>query len=271
MKKVIVLMLVFCLAIALVACGNDETSSETATSSTTSEVSAESSEESVEESKEEIKLTTYAEFVAAEVQSEVIVETYVQAKEGWWADKCTVYTQNEEGAYLLYELPCTEEEAAKLVPGTKIRVKGFKGEYSGQIEIVEATFEILEGNYIAEATDVTALMGKDELIDKMTQLVTFKGVEIVASKDADGNDVAFLYKWNGSGNEGDDIYFNISDGETVYNGFNVRVYLSGNDSDVYKAAQALKVGDKVDITGYLYWYEGPQARIINITVVESAE
>ena len=36
-----------------------------------------------------------------------------------------------------------------------------------------------------------------------------------AGKDADGKDVAFLYNWDGSGSDGDDLYFNVSyNGET---------------------------------------------------------
>jgi hypothetical protein len=35
---------------------------------------------------------------------------------------------------------------------------------------------------------------------------------------------------------------------------------------VYKAVEGLKVGDVVDMTGYLYWYEGVQPHIISVTV-----
>ena len=37
---------------------------------------------------------TYAEYVAAELESEVVIETYVQAKQSWWENKATVYTQD---------------------------------------------------------------------------------------------------------------------------------------------------------------------------------
>ena len=47
---------------------------------------------------------TYAEYAAAEIDSEVVVETYVQAKQSWWEDKATVYTQDQDGAYFLYEM-----------------------------------------------------------------------------------------------------------------------------------------------------------------------
>ena len=59
---------------------------------------------------------------------------------------------------------------------------------------------------------------------------------------------AFLYKWDGSGTEGDDLYFNVSlDGNTYT--FTVESYLCDKDSDVYKAVQNLKVGDVASYTG----------------------
>ena len=62
---------------------------------------------------------TYAEYAAAELDAEVTIECYVQATQSWWDNKITVYAADQEGAYFLYELACSEEDAAKLVPGTK--------------------------------------------------------------------------------------------------------------------------------------------------------
>ena len=109
---------------------------------------------------------TYAEYAAAPVDSQVVVETYVQAKQSWWEDKGTFYTQDKDGAYFLYDMPCSKEDYDKLTPGTKIKVTGYKAEWSGEFEIIDAAFEIQEGSYIAKPEDVTALLGKDELIDK---------------------------------------------------------------------------------------------------------
>jgi hypothetical protein len=41
----------------------------------------------------------------------------VQATQSWWDNKITVYAQDQDGAYFLYEMACSEEDAAKLVPG----------------------------------------------------------------------------------------------------------------------------------------------------------
>ena len=73
---------------------------------------------------------SYADYVAAAVDTEVCVETYVQAKQAWWEDngvgQATFYTQNQDGAFFVYNLPCSQEDYDKLVPGTKIKVTGFK-------------------------------------------------------------------------------------------------------------------------------------------------
>ena len=209
---------------------------------------------------------THADYVAAELDSEVTVETYVQAKQSWWDDKATIYTQAEDGAYFLYNIPCSEEDYAKLVPGTKIRVTGYKSEWAGEVEIIDASFEILEGEYIAEPLDVTGLLGTDELIAHQNEKVAFKGMTVEAAGD-DG--AAFLYNWDGSGAEGtdSDLYFNVSkDGETYT--FVVEYYLTGADSDVYKAVQNLKVGDVIDMEGFLYWYEGVNPHITSVTAAE---
>ena len=209
---------------------------------------------------------TYAEYDAAAVDSEVVVETYVQAKQSWWEDKATVYTQDKDGAYFIYNMACSEADYAKLTPGTKIKVTGYKAEWSGEVEIVDATFEIMDGNYIAPALDVTAMLGTDDLVKHQNQFVTFKGMTVeAAGQDESGNDVAFLYNWDGSGEEGSDLYFNVSLNGTTYT-FTVESYLCGADTDVYKAVKALEIGQTVDMEGFLYWYNGVNPHITSVTV-----
>jgi len=192
-------------------------------------------------------IMSHAEYVAAAVDSEVIVETYVQAKQSWWDNKGTFYCQSEDGAYFLYEMACSEEEYNKLVPGTKIKVTGYKAEWAGEVEIVDAAYEILEGSYIAEAKDVTELLGTDELINHQNEFVAFKGLTVEGIE----------YK---NGQPGDDIYVTVSkDGQSF--SFCVEVYLTGTDTDVYKAVGELKAGDVVDMEGFLYWYEGVNTHI----------
>ncbi len=208
---------------------------------------------------------TYAEYAAADLNSEVTVETYIQGANAWWDGKITLYTQDKDGAYFIYEMPCSEEDAAKLVPGTKLKVKGYKSEWSGEVEITDATYEIEEGSYIAPVKDVTDLLGKDELENSINQFVSFKGLTVEASKDANGEEAPFLYNWDGSGEEGNDVYFNVSKDGNTYT-FLVRSYLTGPDTDVYKTAKTLQIGDTIDCEGFLYWYEGANPHITSITI-----
>ena len=268
MKKFISIVLVLVMVMALVACGQPNTPDTTPSTQPTTTPTTQPTEPSTEPTEPAVSVMTHAEFVAAELDAPVVVETYVQAVESWWNGVCHIYAQSEDGGYYIYNLDCTEDEAAKFVPGTKIRVSGFKAEWSGEVEIIDATYEILEGSYIVtEATDVTALMGTDELINHQNELVAVKGLTVAASKDANGNDAAFLYKWDGSGSEGDDIYFNVTIGENTFT-FTINAYMLDN-ADAYAAAQALKIGDVIDVEGFLYWYNGAQPHITNITTVAS--
>ncbi len=204
---------------------------------------------------------THEEFVAAELESEVTVETYVQDKQSWWDNKATFYCQSEDGAYFVYEMPCTEEEYEQLAVGTKIRVTGYKAEWSGEVEIIDATFEILEADpYIAEATDVTELLGTDELINHQNEKVAFTGLTVEAY---DESGAAFAYK--NDAEKTDDLYFKASYNGQTYD-FCVEFYLRGQDTDVYKAVEALNVGDTIDVEGFLYWYEGANPHVTSVTV-----
>ncbi|MBQ9748350.1 MAG: hypothetical protein IJV98_06160 [Clostridia bacterium] len=210
---------------------------------------------------------TYAEYAAAAIEDEVVVETFVQAKQGYWEDegqgKVTLYTQDKDGAYFIYNMNTTQADFDKMTVGTKLRIKGYKAEFSGEVEIIDATYEILDGSYVAEPKDITALLASDDLINSQNQRVSFKGMTVEASKDAEGNDVAFLYKWNGSGQDGDDLYFNVSvDGKTYQ--FTVESYLCDKTTDVYAAVKGLKIGDKIDMEGFLYWYEGVNPHITSV-------
>ena len=88
---------------------------------------------------------------------------------------------------------------------------------------------------------------------------------VAPSTAADGSEVAFLYNWDGSGAQGDDLYFNVSYNGNTYN-FCIEKYLTGADTDVYKAVEALNIGDTIDCEGFLYWYEGANPHITSVTV-----
>ena len=224
---------------------------------------AETAEEAVEaaaEATEEAAVMSHEEYIAAAVDDEVVIESWVQDHQSWWDNKVTVYLQSPDGAYFAYELACSEEDAAKLVPGAKIRVKGYKGEWAGEVEIMDGTFEFVDGEaYIAEATDVTALLATEELAEHMNEFVAVKGATIAAQEDG----AAFAYK--NAEEKTDDLYFAVEVDGQIYN-FCVEYYLRGKDSEVYKAVEGLNVGDEVDIEGFLYWYNGANLQATSLTV-----
>lgn len=245
MKKFIALLLTLALAMAFVGC-------------------AKSGGEDAADVKSE-GVMTYDEYIAAALDTEVVIEAYVQAKQSWWEDKATVYAQDKDGAYFMYDMACSAEDYEKLTQGTKIKVTGYKAEWAGEVEIIDATFEIMEGNYVAEAVDATAWLGTDELIKHQNEFVSFAGLTVEPSTDADGNEVAYLYSWDGSGQEGDDLYFNASVGGNTYT-FTVESYLCDSSTEVYSAVKNLAVGDVIDMEGFLYWYEGVNPHITSVTV-----
>ena len=256
MKKFIAMLLVLTMVLAFAACAKTEAPAATeapATEAPATEAPVVETEAPAVETEAAVEIMTHEEFMAAELESVVTIETYVQATQSWWDNKITVYCQGEDGAYFLYELACSEEDAAKMVPGTKIRVTGDKGEWAGEVEIMNGTFEFVEGeSFIAEATDVTELLGTEELIAHQNEFVSFTGLTIEAIE----------YK---NGEPGDDIYVTVGYNGASYS-FCVEVYLTGPDTEVYQTVGTLTAGDVVDVEGFLYWYEGPNTHITSVTV-----
>ena len=279
MKKFVAMLLALSMVLAFAACAKTDTTETTAAAAETTAAAVETTvaaEETTAATESTdgteaatVEVMTHEEYLAAAIDDQVCVETYVQATQSWWEDKITVYCQSPEGAVFAYDMACSEEDAAKLVPGTKIRITGYKAEWSGEVEIMDGTFEFVEGGdtYIAEALDVTDLLGTDELIDHQNEFVSFTGLTVEPSTDANGNEAAFLYSWDGSGSQGDDLYFNVSVNGETYN-FCVESYLRGADTDVYKAVETLQVGDVINAEGFLYWYEGVNPHITSVTAAE---
>ena len=230
MKKILAVLMLLCVIVSLASCNKTE----------------------FDPAKKSEGVMTYAEYDAAAMDAEVVIEAYVQATQSWWDNKITAYLQDPDGAYFCYEMACSEADAAKLVPGTKIKVTGTKGAWAGEIEIMDAKFEFVESQtWIAEATDVTALLGTEDLIKHQNKFVAFKGMTVVAIE----------YK---NGEPGDDIYVTVSKDGAEYS-FCVERYLTGPDTAVYTAVGELAAGDIVDIEGFLYWYEGVNTHITGVT------
>ena len=139
MKKLIAMLLALTMVLSFAACAKTEPAATEAPATEAPATEAPATEAPVETEAAAPAAMTHEEYIAAELDSEVVIETYVQGNQSWWDNKITVYCQSEDGAYFLYELACSEEDAAKLVPGTKIRVNGFKGEWAGEVEVMDGT------------------------------------------------------------------------------------------------------------------------------------
>lgn len=278
MKKRLVAVLAIAMTLSLAACGSSASSSsgsstDDSASSSVADGADSSSDaaavgEGTAETSDDADVMTYADYLAADVDSAVVVDTYVQATQSWWDDTASLYTQDQDGAYFVYDAACSEDDYALLTPGTKIRVSGYKSEWSGEVEIIDATFEILDDGdaYVASPTDVTDLLSDDALIDYQNQMVSFSGMTVEPSTDADGNEAAFLYNWDGSGEAGSncDLYFNVSKDGVTYN-FTVESNLCDESTDVYQAVTELSIGDVIDMEGFLYWYNGVNPHITSVT------
>lgn len=194
MKKITVTAIALSMAMAMTGCSGNSTETTAASEAETTAAETSAAETSAAETSAaetsaaeagEVSVMSYEEYMAAELDSKVVIEASVQAKQSWWEDKATVYAQDEDGAYFLYNMACSKEDYEKLVPGATIQVTGYKTEWSGEVEIIDATFEFVDGEFIAEPFDATELLGKDELIDHQNQLATFKGLTVEpAGKDA---------------------------------------------------------------------------------------
>lgn len=256
MKKFAAMLLALTMVLAFAGCAKTEAPAETTAAPVETTAAPVETTAAAETQAAETAVMTHEEYTAADMDSAVCIETYVQGHQSWWDNKITVYCQSPDGAYFLYELACSEEDAAKLVPGTKIRVNGFKGEWAGEVEVMDGTFEFVEDGdtYVAEALDVTDLLGTDALIDHQNEFVSFTGMTVESIE----------YK---NGEPGDDIYITLSVNGASYS-FCVEVYLTGTDSDVYATVGELEAGDVVNVEGFLYWYEGVNPHITAISVAE---
>ena len=280
MKKLMTTALALCLAGALTACAGGATSEaapswEAASSSEVAPSEAASSEASSAAETTETTETTeatvlsYDEYMAADLDTEVTIQAYVQAKQSYYAEQgtATVYLQDQDGGYFAYDMACTQEEYDAMTEGTQVQITGFKSEWSGEVEIMDGKLDaILDGDtFVSEPLDVTELLGTDELESHQNEKVKFTGLTVAPSTDADGNDGFFRNNYDGSVEEGSDLYFNVSYNGGTYS-FVIESYLCDASSEVYSAVKNLEVGQTIDCEGFLYWYEGANPHITSVTV-----
>ena len=259
MKKLISILLILTLAFAFVSCKKDDDDDKDNNSSQGNNGNENNNNNETPGGNENNTATamTYAEYMAAEVDTEVVIEAYVQAHQDWWANKVTVYLADRDGAYFAYEMACSEADAAKLTPGTKIRVTGYKAIWEGEIEIMDATFTFVENadTYIAPAKNLTAVLGTNELINYQNQLAYFKNLTVKS----------ISYK---NGTPGDDIYVTFTKNGADYN-FCVERYLTGPETELYQAFADLTAGDVITVEAFVYWYTNVNPHITKISEAKS--
>jgi len=237
MKKTLAIMLAMIMVLSLAACGKGG-----------AKVDPNAKDEGV---------MTYAEYVAAADGADVVIEGFITAKiDGTAWGNCSLLLQDGDGAYYVYRMPIEAAEFEKLEVGQKIKVSGVRTAWSGENEIKDGTgtYEVVEGTYTFEAKDATEAIASGKADDLQNQYVKVTGAKVTTAP---------LYKWDGSGDKGDDVYVGLEIAGKEYS-FLVESDLCGADTEVYAAAEKLTVGQTVDLEGFLYWYNGPQLWITSI-------
>ena len=244
MKKFFAILLAFAIIFALAACSGGE--------------QPEPEPEAPDLNAKSEGVMTYEEYAAADVGSEVTIEGYVQAAASWWNNQISVYAQDLTGGYYIENMACTEEESEGLAPGKLIKVTGTKFEQDGEVGISNGTFELAEVDYdyVALPLDVTAILDTEDMIKYQNMYVKFSDMEVVGEP---------VFKWDNSGENGDDIYFQVGKDGQVFT-FMVKSDLTGTGTDVYEGVKKLKNGDIVDLEGFCCWFDGLTPHITGFTV-----
>ena len=247
MKKLLTIMLSVLMVFGLAACGKDENDNNTDGPTDGSDV---------------VEVTAkddYASFMAADVDAEVEVLMYVQAHQAWWEKDgqgvMTLYGMDKDGGYFVYEAKMDKETADSIKEGTLVKVTGVKAEWAVEVEIMDATVEVLGETKTFEATDVTDVVADSEkLATYMNQKIAMKGLEVVevSVKDSEYDP---------------DLYITCKLGDTEVN-LCVENYLTGPDTEVYMTGKDLTAGTIIDVEGFLYWYEGANPHVTSISVAK---
>ena len=247
MKKLIAFLLVLVMMLSVAACTPAQNPGDSDTPGSSSSTPGSSSGDNTTVD----GVMTHAQYLAAGENDPVEIEAYVQATQSWYNGAIVIYAQDKGyGGYFGYNIPCSEEDAAKLVPGTKINIKGYKTFYKGMPEIAAdgAVLTILEGEepFVAYAEVLTEDLGKQELVNHAGKYAAFQGLTVAA----------ISYKNDAPG---DDIYVDFTLGDATYS-FCVERYLTDPETDIYKkfVEGKIAVGDVVDVYGFVYWYDADE-------------
>lgn len=248
------LFVFLCCSLLLVSCSkkkNTEPSSEKITVTATPEPT-----------KASHSVMNYDEYMAAPMNETVTIHAYVQAKEDLLEDEdgndtVTLYLQDKDGGYYVYDMPILEMDYKNLKKGQEMYITGTKTQWEGEIEIIEASsYRIGNGSWISEPIDIDPIYTDEQALQThMNQLVSLKDLTVTDIQLPD--------------QEGGDININCTK-EDVSIPLVIVSSMFDEDSDEYKQAETLVQGDMIDVQGFLYWYnEKPQIHIKSFSVHET--
>lgn len=212
---------------------------------------------------------SYAEYLNAKDDDPVVIKGYIQAKNVFKvtdasvdenAGTASLYLADRDGAYYVYGVQLKKDEYDKLEIGALVEITGTKASWKGEVEVSNPTLRALGGKkQTFDAKNIDDKLDKAE--DYMNQLVSLKGWEVVGRGEAGD---PFTYTWGGGGERGSDLYIDVKKGEQTFT-FVVESDLCNENTDVYKAVEALKVGDTIDLEGFAYWYNTLQLQLTKVT------
>lgn len=201
-----------------------------------------------------IHVSSYAEYVAAEKGSSIVVEGIVSAtirngdgasSNGLYLNMYNANGELEGGAYV-YQSPATFP--AGIAVGKKVKVIGEKDFYNVH-EIKKATVEIIDNNVAEiEVLDYTdfyknaANLKDANLVGKEAIVVTIKGVTLVAQSEADKSGGYYRFELAGKKS-----YVRISSSVCP---------LTAADQATFKSTFEANIGNKADVTGVVCVYSG---------------
>ena len=256
---------------ALASCGKSDANTTGTNAKNTTTVTTTTATTSQTTSEVLNDVLSYSEYVAAEEGETVTIKGSITSRCTFYGGKASFYLQDDDGAYYIYNLPCTEEDYTNnLTVGTEIKVTGYKGSWSGQVEILgdqagnEAEYEIIGTGKTYSPKEVTLA----ELKNYPNQYVVIRNLTVVAQKDKEEKERACFYNWDNSGEPkaGTDLYYTVTDGTTTYQ-FVVESYLETTQygSNTYSEVENLSVGATIDVEGFAYTYNNPQVQTTKVT------
>ena len=257
----------------LASCNNGgETTTETKAPETTTETVTETTTKAPEPTTTVVtNVLSYDEYIAAEVGSEVTIEAYITGRTTWYNNAASFYLADDNGGYYVYNLPCTEEEYASLLINKKLQVTGAKAEWKGEVEINCQTatenggWQLCDGEVFNPSSANITSIAKEVLDNYKNQSVKALGLTVTKAPYTNFEDFTLETK------AGVDVYFEVKDDAGNESTFVVEAYLENSQygSDVYNAVCALNVGDRIDLEGFVYYWENPQLQVTGLTKVFS--